>query len=335
MQLTRETPKDPRQAMIPEALPAASAQAHLDLLEQNIERVIKGKNSVVRMAIIGLLAGGHVLFEDVPGVGKTTLSQCLALSVNLSFQRIQGTSDRLPSDILGVTVFDTEKKAFTFREGPIFANIVLVDEINRTTPKTQSALLEAMNTAQVSIERVTYELPQPFLVIATQNPYDSHGTFPLPKSQLDRFMLRLHLGHPDVEFEREILRDVRRPGDLSMVRPVLSSEEVIAMQTGVRQVKVEDSLLDYIVSLINATRNSTMIELGGSTRAALALRNCAQAHAYINSRDYCIPDDVKSMAVPVLAHRLGIIRTFEDTAAYVGEGSTAVFSILEDTPVPI
>ena len=320
---------------MPESITAKTARDYLRGLQQNIEQVIKGKSHAVRMSIIGLLAGGHVLFEDMPGVGKTTLAQCLAMSICLSFQRIQGTSDLLPSDILGVTVFDAEKKAFKFRVGPIFANIVLVDEINRTTPKTQSALLEAMNTAQVSIERVTYDLPQPFMVIATQNPYDSHGTFPLPKSQLDRFMMRLHLGHPDLDFEREILRNVRHPGDFSMIQPVLTSEQVLAMQAGVSQVKVEESLLDYVISLINATRNSSMIELGGSTRAALALRNAAQAYAYLHGRDYCIPDDIKAVAVAVLAHRLGIVRTFEEMAENVGEGSSVMLAILEETPVPI
>jgi MoxR-like ATPase len=317
------------------AMTAKEARERLKKLEDNIEQVIKGKHNVVRMAIIGLIAGGHVLFEDVPGVGKTTLAQCLARSINLSFQRIQGTSDLLPSDILGVEIFDADKHAFTFHRGPIFANVVLADEINRATPKTQSALLEAMNTAQVSIERTTYDLPQPFMVIATQNPVESHGTFALPKSQLDRFMMRLHLGYPDNEFERDILRNVRAPRDLSMVQPVLSSDEVIAMQAGVRQVKIDDSLLDYIVRLVGATRNSPLIELGGSTRGAIALRNASQAHAYIQGRDFCIADDVKSVAVAVLAHRLGIARTFEEVAETVGEGSAAVRAILEEVAVPI
>lgn len=314
---------------------AREAQPKLAGLEQNIELVIKGKNKVVRMAIIGLLAGGHVLFEDVPGVGKTTLADCLARSVNLSFQRIQGTSDLMPSDIIGVTVFDSNKHAFVFRNGPLFANVVLVDEINRTTPKTQSALLEAMNTAQVSVERTTYELPRPFMVIATQNPIDSHGTFPLPKSQLDRFMMRLHLGYPEVEFEREILRHRREPGDLTMIQPVLSADEVCAMQEGARQVKIEESLLNFIVQLVQGTRKSPLIELGCSPRGALALRNGAQAHAYLEGRDFCIPDDIKSVAVAVLAHRLGIARTFDEATESMGEGTQAVQALLEETAVPI
>ncbi len=314
---------------------ANEARETIKTLENNIEMVIRGKHQAIRMAIIGLLAGGHILFEDVPGVGKTTLAQCLSLSVNLSFQRIQGTSDLLPSDILGVSVFDMDKHVFTFRPGPIFANIVLVDEINRTTPKTQSALLEAMNTATVSIERETYQLPQPFMVIATQNPMDSHGTFPLPKSQMDRFMMRLHLGYPDTEYERDILKDNRQPGDFSMIKPVISGEDVIAMQSGVRRVKIEESLVDYIVRLMRATRSSPLIELGGSTRGAISLRNCAQAHAYIHGRDFCIPDDIKSVAVSVLAHRLGIARTFEESAERVGEGTSVVYSLLEETAVPL
>ncbi len=318
-----------------ELVSAREAQPRLRRLEENIELVIKGKNEVVRMAIIGLLAGGHVLFEDVPGVGKTTLADCLARSINLSFQRIQGTSDLLPSDIIGVTVFDAGAHAFVFRNGPLFANIVLVDEINRTTPKTQSALLEAMNTAQVSVERTTYELPHPFMVIATQNPLDSHGTFPLPKSQLDRFMLRLHLGYPDLEFERDILQLRRRPGDLTMIQPVLSEEDVLAMQAGVQQVRVEATLVDYIVRLAQATRNSPLVELGCSTRGALALRNSAQAHAYLLGRDYCTPEDIKAMAVAVLAHRLGIARTYDEISEGVGEGGQLVRSLLEETPVPI
>jgi MoxR-like ATPase len=318
-----------------EKITAKEARESLKRLENNIEKVIKGKSEVVRMAIIGLLAGGHVLFEDVPGVGKTTLAHCLARSVNLSFQRIQGTSDLLPSDIIGVTVYDKKSSTFMFRKGPIFANVVLLDEINRTTPKTQSALLEAMNTAQVSVEREIYDLDQPFMVVATQNPVEAHGTFPLPKSQLDRFMMRLHIGYPDTEFERTLLKDRRLARDLSMVTPVLSAEEVRAMQAGVREIKIEDTLLDYILRMVKATRESPMIELGCSPRGALALRNCAQAYAYIAGRDYCIPDDVKTVAVAVLAHRLGIARTFEETAEGVGEGSSAVAMIMEETPVPI
>ena len=318
-----------------ESISAREAHETLKRLVHNIEQVIRGKNQVVRMATIGLLGGGHILFEDVPGVGKTTLAQCRARSLNLSVQRIQATSDLLPSDILGVSVFDADVKGFTFRPGPIFANVVLVDEINRTTPKTQSAMLEAMNNAQVSIDRTTHDLPAPFMVIATQNPVDSHGTFPLPKSQLDRFIMRLHLGYPDTEFERDILRNTRRPNDLTMVNHVLTGEQLFAMQAGVRRVKLDDAIIDYIVRIINATRHSPLIEIGASTRGAISLRNCAQAHAYLNGRDYCIPDDVKQVAVSVLAHRLGLVRTFEETSESIGEGSLAVLSIMEEIAVPL
>jgi MoxR-like ATPase len=318
-----------------QALTAAEARSRLDKLEKNIELVIKGKNEVVRMAIIGLLSRGHVLFEDVPGVGKTTLAQCLARSLNLSFQRVQGTSDLLPSDILGVMVYDTNRQAFTFRTGPIFANMVLVDEINRASPKTQSALLEAMNTAQVSIERQTHDLPQPFMVIATQNPMDSYGTFPLPKSQLDRFTMRLHLGYPDMDHEREILRSRRQANDLSMVDSVLSKEELSAMQAGTSNVNIDSALVEYIVQIVNATRTSPLIEVGGSTRSALSLRNCAQAHAYLEGRDFTVPDDIKAVAAAVLAHRLGLVRTFEEDTEGIGEGAVLIEDILGKTPVPI
>lgn len=259
------------------AMNAQQAKLKLAELEANVERVIRGKNDVVRMSIIALLAHGHLLLEDVPGVGKTTLAHCLARSLGLQFQRIQFTSDLLPSDILGVTVYNADKREFEFRPGPIFANIVLVDEINRTTPKTQSALLEAMNTSQVSIEKTTYDLPRPFLLIATQNPVESHGTFPLPQSQLDRFLMRLHVGYPEEEFEREILRSQRRYDDVSMINPVLSGEELIGMQEGAHGVRIEDVLVDYIVRFARATRESPQIEVGVSTRGALALRRCAQA----------------------------------------------------------
>ena len=318
-----------------EAINAKDARAMLDAIEKNIKRVIRGKDHVLRMSIIAMLAGGHLLFEDVPGVGKTTLAQSLSRSVNLSFQRIQGTSDLLPSDILGVTIFDQTKQAFSFRQGPIFANLVLVDEINRTTPKTQSALLEAMNTAQVSIDRTTYDLPHPYMVIATQNPVETHGTFPLPVSQLDRFMMRIHVGYPDGDFERDILREVEGTLDCLQLEHVVSVEDIVRMQAGVRRVKIEESLIDYIVRLIHATRNSPLIELGVSTRGAMALRNGAQAHAYLHGRDFCLPDDVKAMAVAVLAHRLGIVRTFDESVESIGEGSAAVRSLLEETPVPI
>lgn len=314
---------------------AKEAREKLDKLERNVAQVIRGKDELIRNAIIGMLAHGHVLFEDVPGVGKTTLAQCLARSLGLSFQRVQFTSDLLPSDILGVTIYDAQRREFEFRPGPIFANIVLVDEINRTTPKTQSALLEAMNNAQVSIDKTTHDLPQPFMVIATQNPVESHGTFPLPTSQLDRFLLRLHLGYPEAEFEREILKNPRRHNDVSMIQPVLSGEELKEMQAAVNEVTMDDSIVDYIVRLSQSTRETPKIEVGVSTRGALALRRCAQAHAYLNGRDFCIPEDVKAMAVPVLAHRIVPAGNLNGEAGSVGAGSRQIRDILEQVAVPV
>lgn len=314
---------------------ASQARLQLEKIEQNVETIIRGKNEAVRMAMMGLLAQGHILFEDVPGTGKTTLAHCLASSLNLSFHRVQGTSDLLPSDILGVSIYDPQHKEFRFKAGPIFANVVLVDEINRATPKTQSALLEAMNTAQVSIDGRTWDLPKPFLVIATQNPIESQGTFPLPKSQLDRFMMRLGIGYPDATHEQQILRDLRETTDFSKIRPVVDQPDLICMQAGVREVTVDDSLLAYMVRLVGATRHAANIELGASPRAALALRNAAQARAYIDGRDYVVPEDIKAMAVPVLAHRLGVIRTFEESAGLLGGGNATVEALLEQTPVPI
>ncbi len=286
-------------------------QSRLNKLQQNIESVIRGKSDVVKNAIIAMLAQGHLLIEDVPGVGKTTLAHLIALSLSCSFQRIQFTSDLLPSDILGVTIYDPEHRQFEFRKGPIFANIILADEINRTTPKTQSSLLEAMNNFRVSMDKATYDLPRPFMVIATQNPIEFHGTFPLPKSQMDRFLMRLHIGYPDLNDEVAILRDQKSLDILSDTRPVLDASEILELQKAVEEVKVDDDLIQYIGRIVAATRNSSRIELGASPRGALALRRAAQARACYENRDYCIPDDIKSMAASVLAHRIQVARTFE------------------------
>lgn len=317
------------------SMTANDARELISRLETNIQQVIRGKDDAIRLSLIGLLAGGHLLFEDVPGVGKTTLAHCLARSVSLSFQRVQCTSDMMPADILGVVVYDQKSHSFTLHEGPIFANIVVIDEINRTTPKTQSALLEAMSQAQVSIERTTYELPKPFMVMATQNPVESHGTFPLPNSQLDRFLMRLHLGYPEPEYEREILASPRGENDLTQVKPLISGEDLLRMQRGVREVKAEDSIVDYIQRLVQATRHTDTIEHGISTRGALALRNCAMAHAYYNGRDYCVPEDVKTVAVPVLAHRITQIAGFQDLGGGVGQGNALIEALVEQIAVPI
>ena len=307
----------------------------IDRLHKNIERVIKGKSEIIKDAIVGILACGHILIEDVPGVGKTTLAHLLAKSISCSFQRIQFTSDLLPSDILGVTIYNQETREFEFKQGPIFANIVLADEINRTTPKTQSCLLEAMNTAQVSIDKVTYNLPQPFMVIATQNPIEFHGTFPLPKSQLDRFLMRLHLGYPATADEIVILKEQKVVGNIDFINAVLAAEDIFEMQKAVTEVKIDDDLLDYIARVANATRNSGLIELGVSPRGALALRRSAQAKAYYENRNYCVPDDVKSMTIACLAHRIQIAKTFETSGLGHHEDEQVLMQVVNEVEVPL
>jgi MoxR-like ATPase len=314
---------------------AIRIRPQIQKLQNNIELVIRGKTEVVKSACIGILAHGHILLEDVPGVGKTTLAQLIARSINLSFNRVQFTSDMLPSDILGVTVYDQSRREFEFKPGPIFANIILADEINRTTPKTQSALLEAMNSAQVSMEKQVHNLPQPFMVIATQNPIEFHGTFALPKSQMDRFLMRLHLGYPEVADEISILREQRIVGDVSMVHPVLSSDEMLQMQREVNEVKLQDDLLEYIARIVQATRNSPLIELGVSTRGALALRRAAQAKAYYEDRDFCVPDDIKSMVLPVLAHRIQIYKTLEGGRFSHNDEAEVLNQLIDEVAVPV
>lgn len=314
---------------------ASLFQDVLQALQKNIEKVLKGKTEVVRLALIGLLARGHVLIEDVPGVGKTTLAYLLARSISCTFRRIQFTSDLLPSDILGVSIYNQQSREFEFKPGPIFAHIVLADEINRTTPKTQSALLEAMNTAQVSLDGRTHHLPRPFMVIATQNPIEFHGTFPIPKSQLDRFVMRLHLGYPEREQEIAILREQKTVIGEAEVDPVTDAERVLAMQNAVDEVKVDEDLLDYIARIVEATRRSTLIELGGSPRGTLALRRCAQAKAFLEGRDYIVPDDIKQLTVPVLAHRIQIARTFEGSDLQHREDEEVVRQVVSEVEVPL
>ena len=282
-----------------------SATSHVVAqLQRAIARAIYGKEEVIQNALITLLARGHLLIEDVPGVGKTTLAQALAKSFRCSFQRIQFTSDLLPSDVLGVSVYNPESREFEFRSGPIFANVVLADEINRTTPRTQSALLEAMNEAQVTVDGKSLPLPQPFLVIATQNPVEHHGTYPLPESQLDRFLMRIKMGYPSHETEREILR--KRVGDdpLESLAPVADVSDVMAMQEAVQHVKVDSSLHDYALEIVNRTRNSDQLALGVSPRGTLMLQRAAQARAFLEGRDFCLPDDFKQLAVAVFSHRV-------------------------------
>ena len=312
-----------------------AAVAKIQALRANIERVIKGKSSVVELAVAALLARGHLLIEDVPGVGKTTLAHSLARSLGCSFKRIQFTSDLLPSDILGVSVFHQQTQAFEFKPGPIFAHIVLADEINRTTPKTQSSLLEAMNDAQVSVDTQTHPLPQPFMVIATQNPWEHHGTFPLPESQLDRFLMRLRIGYPNLADERQVLDRPQQLHPADELDPVLSLQEVLDLQEQVEKVRLDDSLMDYLLAIVAATRASDLLLLGVSTRGAMALHKAAKALALVRSRDYCLPDDIKELAPVVLSHRV-MLQTGQSSRRHRSEEAERIIQdIVESVAVPL
>jgi MoxR-like ATPase len=284
-------------------MPTVTSQV-VTQLQRSIARAIFGKEDVIQLALITLLARGHLLIEDVPGVGKTTLAQALAKSFHCSFQRIQFTSDLLPSDVLGVSVYNPEAREFEFRPGPVFANVVLADEINRTTPRTQSALLEAMNEAQVTVDGRTLPLPQPFLVIATQNPVEHHGTYPLPESQLDRFLMRIKMGYPSHETERQILRSRTADDPVAGLEPIADVSDVMAMQETVTRIKVDSSLHDYALEIVNRTRKSEHLALGVSPRGTLMLQRAAQARAFLEGREYCLPDDFKQLAVAVFSHRV-------------------------------
>ena len=307
---------------------------NIHALQQNIERVIIGKPDVVRLAIITLLAEGHLLIEDVPGVGKTTLAHALAKSIDGSFQRIQFTSDLLPSDIIGVSVFHQQRAEFEFQRGPIFANIVLADEINRTTPKTQSSLLEAMNELQVSVDGVTYYLEKPFMVLATQNPLEYHGTYPLPESQLDRFFMRIRIGYPSAEHEKAIMRAERSIAAIEHLAPILSVGDVLALQAHVDEVAIDESLQDYIIAVADHTRRSKWLELGVSPRGTLALQRAAKASALVAGRRYCTPDDVKPLVIPVFAHRV-LLQADAYAESSVDDAEHVLQTILEQVPVPL
>jgi MoxR-like ATPase len=273
-------------------------------LQNNIAQVVLGKDEVIRLTVVALLAGEHVLLEDVPGVGKTLTGKAMARSVSGEFRRIQFTPDLLPTDITGSSVFNTRTQEFTFNRGPIFANIILADEINRATPRTQSALLEAMSERQVSVDGQTNALPRPFMVIATQNPAEFEGTYPLPESQLDRFLLRIPVGYPDREIELQVLTSHRDGEPVDNLQSVLTCEEIVSLQNDVRRVKVEDSINHYVLDIVESTRHCDDLHIGVSPRGALALYRAAQASALVAGRDYVVPDDVKSLTVPVLAHRV-------------------------------
>ncbi len=273
-------------------------------LEDNIAQAILGKKSAIRLALVALLAEGHLLIEDAPGVGKTSLSKALAFSLGCKFTRLQFTPDMLPSDILGGSVFLPNKGEFEFRPGPIFTQILLADEINRTTPRTQSALLEAMMERQISIEGKTYPLDRPFFVLATQNPYEFEGTYPLPENQLDRFMICMDIGYPDKTAEKAVLLTHRLGEPVDRLKSVVSIDQVLALQAAVREVRMDDSISDYILEIVHRTRSNNELTVGVSTRGAITFSRAVQSHAFVEGREYVIPDDVKQMMLPVLAHRV-------------------------------
>ncbi|MHB1424156.1 MAG: AAA family ATPase [Gemmataceae bacterium] len=311
---------------------ADAAVRLLAKLENNVASVFLGKGEIIRLALVALLAEGHLLIEDVPGIGKTLLAKALARSLGCSFHRIQFTPDLLPSDLLGTSVFHQGTGAFVFQPGPLFTQVVLADEINRASPRTQSALLEAMSERQVSLDGQTRPLGPPFFVLATQNPYEFEGTYPLPESQLDRFLMRLRVGYPQREAEKRILTGHRVGEPVEHLQAVLSADEVVSLQQQVRQVRVEDTLADYLLDLITATRYHPDIHLGGSTRAALALYRAAQALALIEGRDYVAPDDIKRLTSSVLAHRILPRSPRQDSSTSAAE--EIVQDILAQTPIP-
>ncbi len=301
-------------------------------IERNVERVVRGKEREIRLALVALVAEGHVLIEDVPGVGKTMLAKAIARSIDCSFRRIQFTPDLLPSDITGVNVFNQERGDFEFKPGAIFANIVLGDEINRASPKTQSALLESMEERQVTVDTVTYQLGTPFMVIATQNPIEHEGTYPLPEAQLDRFMMRLSLGYPDLEVEADILSTHGTSSPLEEIEPVADAPAVAEMIAQARLVHVAPAVRRYIVDLVDATRRHGDLYLGASPRASIMLLRAARALAASRERDYVVPDDVKELAVPVLSHRVIVTA---DAMMGGRSGPQIVREVLEETPVPV
>lgn len=317
-------------------IPAPRIKESLQKLKNNIARVIRGKDDVIDQVMTGLVAGGHLLIEDLPGLGKTTLAYCLARSLDCSFSRIQFTSDLLPSDVIGVSIYDEQMREFVFKKGPIFANIVLADEINRTTPKTQSALLEVMDRGKVSVDGQTFNVGQPFIVFATQNPVDYEGTFPLPESQMDRFIMRLQMGYPDYEHELEILgsRQNRQSYDTLDIEAVLTRQEVAEIQHFSPQVYIEDSILHYIMRLVTATRTESEFQNGISTRGSLALKAAAQARALVAGRNFVIPEDVSTVLRPVFAHRLNLLRQTADPLEERRAAEGILTKILDSVTLP-
>ena len=307
----------------------------LTRVQQSVQSVIRGKDEVIQLALVSLLARGHLLIEDVPGVGKTTLAHALARSFNCAFQRIQFTSDMLPSDVIGISVFSQQTQRFEFRPGPIFANIILADEINRTTPKTQSALLEAMNENQVTVDNRTSPLPQPFMVMATQNPIEHHGTYPLPESQLDRFLMRLKIGYPNADSEKEILQNFAQSDPLANIRPVMTAAEVVQVQNQVRRVRVDEELVNYALAIVEKTRQHEYLSLGVSPRGSMSLYRAGQALAFLKGRNYCIPDDFKRLILPVFSHRTVVSSRYISTLKKADQAEAILEGIIESTPVPL
>lgn len=303
-------------------------------LRKRIELAFRGKPRVVELVLTALFARGHVLLEDVPGVGKTTLARALAQSLDLTFRRIQFTSDLLPSDVVGVSIFNDESRTFELQKGPIFANLVLADEINRTTPRTQSSLLEAMNERQVTIDNTTYELDRPFMVLATQNPLEFSGTYPLPESQVDRFLMRVSIGYPDEVFERDVIRSFGHADPLAEITAVLDRQQIVQLQTVVSRIHVGEEILDYLMAIVTRTRNAPMLELGVSTRGAMALFRAAQAHALVAGRDFVTPADVKSLAVPVLAHRVTASDAPATTSSTRRHSEAIMEDLVDGVPIP-
>jgi len=301
-------------------------------LKENIGCVIVGKSETIELLMVALLCEGHVLIEDVPGVGKTMLARSLAISLGGLFKRLQCTPDLLPNDITGVSVFNQGTQDFEFRPGPLFVNILLADEINRATPRTQSALLEAMQERQVTVDGVTYPLPRPFMVLATQNPVEYEGTFPLPEAQLDRFMLKIDIGYPNHQEEREILKRLERHHPIESLEPIMKPEDIQEVKPLVWDVNVDETVTDYLINLVKATRNHHDILLGGSPRATLSLYKACQAFAAVRGRDHVLPDDVKQLAVPVLSHRL-MLRSEAELRG--STSTTLVKRILDETPLKL
>ena len=308
------------------------ANLKVDRLRDNIRNVFLGHSKAVDLLLIGMLARGHVLIEDVPGVGKTVLAKSLAKSIDCKFSRIQLTPDLLPSDVLGVSIFNTQTQKFDFKPGPVFANVVLADEINRTTPRTQSALLEAMSEEQVSVENMTMPLERPFMVVATQNPFEFEGTYYLPENQLDRFILRIAVGYPERSSEHRILTTQPGRNALDQLKPVMTGAEIVELQDIVPTVKLDPAIVDYILDLVEATRHDEQLHLGVSPRGALALTQAVQASAVLNGRDFSTPDDVKTLFIPVCAHRV-----VSKTYLHNGDANATarvLQSVLDQVPAP-